>query len=97
MKKGGCTGAGKGGQAPAPHLREGSAVMNGPILEIRKLRQGLVQGHTAEKWPTNLSSHNCLLVELQSFPFLGKNELFPLESGFLFLSLSLIVVYYKTW
>lgn len=71
---------------------EGRTDINVPILEIRKLRQGLVQGYTAKKWPTNLSSHNRSWVELESFSSLGKNELFPLKSAFPFLSVSLIVV-----
>lgn len=45
-----CTGGESGGQAPAPHPNsaEGKTDKNVPILEIRKLRQGLVQGHTAK-------------------------------------------------
>lgn len=70
----------------------GKTDINVPILEIRKLRQALVQGYPAKKWPTNLRSHNQSLVELESFSFLGKNELFPLKSAFPFLSVSLIVV-----
>lgn len=70
----------------------GKTDINVPILEIRKLRQALVQGYPAKKWPTNLRSHNQSLVELKSFSFLGKNELFPLKSAFPFLSVSLIVV-----
>lgn len=85
-------------QAPPPSPKGeewgwgGRTDINVPILEIRKLRQGLVQGYTAKKWPTNLSSHNRSLVELESFSSLRKNELFPLKSAFPFLSVSLIVV-----
>lgn len=73
-------------------LSEGRTGTNIPVLEMRKRTQRLVQGHTAKKLLASLSSQYWLLVELQSFLFLGKNELFPLQSGFSFLLVSLTVV-----